>query len=58
MLRIFNLTRDKITQYTGSGMDKLYKSVTGDAKTTFGKVKALPDQVKKIGKIAGWIKGK
>lgn len=58
MLRIFNLTRDKITQYTGSNMDKLYKTVTGDAKIAYGKVKALPDQIKKIGKIAGWIKGK
>lgn len=58
MLRIFNLTRDKITQYTGSGMDKLYKSVTGDAKTTFGKIKALPNKIKEIGKVAGWIKSK
>lgn len=58
MLRIFNLTREKITQYTGPGMDKLYNSVTGDAKIAFGKIKALPGTVKKIGKTAGWIKGK
>lgn len=55
MLRIFELTRKKITQYTQSDLTGLYKSVKGDAKTTWNKITSIPGTVKKI---TGWFKNK
>lgn len=55
MLRIFELTREKLDSYVGSGMDSLYKSVTKDAKGTW---KDAKDLGKTIGTATGWIKKK
>lgn len=53
MLRIFQLTKDKINQYTQSDMTGLYNSVKTDAGIMWDKAKALP---KKVSEIAGWVK--
>lgn len=53
MVQIFDITRKKILDYTGSGMDALYNKVSKDAKTGWGKIKALPEKIKKV---TGWGK--
>lgn len=55
MFKIFDMTQTQLRTYIGSGMDGLYKDVIGDSKTLF---KDAKDFGKKIGKVAGWIKGK
>ena len=54
MLRIFDLTRDRLNMYA-PGKDKLYNQVTADAKKTWAGAK---NWTKSIGKAAGWIKKK
>lgn len=53
MLRIFQLTKDKISQYTQSDMTGLYNSVKSDASIMWNKAKSLP---KKVSEITGWVK--
>ena len=48
MQNIFNMTREKLESYTKGTSTSLYKSVTGDAKVMWGKVKNTPDTVKNI----------
>ena len=55
MLRIFEMTRDQLNSYVGSGMDKLYKQVSSDASGTWKNVKSLGN---KVGTAIGWIKKK
>lgn len=55
MLRIFEMTRDQLNTYVGSGMDKLYKQVSSDASGTWKNVKSLGN---KVGTAIGWIKKK
>jgi H+/Cl- antiporter ClcA len=40
MARIFTLTREKLIEYAGSGMDAMYKKVSGDAGKVWSNVKA------------------
>lgn len=47
MLNIFNMTRDKLNQYTGSN-HKLYDAVSGDAKTIWNKITATPETIRTI----------
>lgn len=55
MLRIFELTRERLNKYVGAGMDNLYKQVNSDRKVLW---KGTKDWGKKIVKAAGWIKKK
>ena len=48
MQNIFDMTRQKLKDYTKGVSTKLYDTVTGDAKTVWGKVKATPGTVKDI----------
>lgn len=54
MLRIFNLTRERLKSYAPAS-DQLYKNVTSDAKKTWSGTK---NWGKSIGKAIGWIKKK
>lgn len=54
MLRIFDLTREKLTQFA-PGKDKLYTHVTSDVKKTWAGAKNWGQS---IGKAAGWLKKK
>lgn len=55
MFRIFDMTRERLNDYIGKGMDGLYNQVRGDVKT-------LTKDAKKYGsslaKAIGWIKKK
>lgn len=55
MFKLFNLTREQLNSYVGSGMGALYNQVTGDTKTMWGNIK---NTGKTIGKAVGWIKSK
>ena len=55
MLRIFKLTRERLDQYVGKGMDKLYNQVMSDSKIAAKKVKNIGTG---LGKAIGWIKKK
>lgn len=48
MQNIFNMTRQKLDEYTKDTPKKLYENVTKDAKTMWGKVKSTPDTIKNI----------
>ncbi|MBD5400385.1 hypothetical protein HDR61_01390 [bacterium] len=54
MLRIFNLTRERLSMYAPA-KDTMYKKVTGDTKRLLGDAK---NWGKTIGRAAGWIKKK
>lgn len=45
MIRIFELTREQLDKYVGSGMDSLHKKVTGDAKTTWNNATKYGKQI-------------
>ena len=47
MQNIFNMTREKLLQYTGSD-HKLYDKVTSDAKTMWGKATSAPETIKNV----------
>lgn len=47
MQNIFNMTRQKIEEYSGL-KPTLYGKVTGDAKTLWGKVKSTPETIRNI----------
>ncbi len=55
MIKIFNLTRQQLLDYTGGGSDAMYKQVIGDTKTVW---KGGKDWGKKVATAAGWIKKK
>ena len=56
MFRIFDITKQQLNNYVGGGdMDRLYNQVKSDTKTAINTAKGLGS---KIGKVAGWIKGK
>lgn len=48
MQNIFNMTREKLDSYTKETPKSLYKNVTSDAKTLWGKVKSTPETIKNI----------
>ena len=48
MQNIFNMTREKLDEYTKDTPKTLYKNVTSDAKMLWGKAKATPETVKNI----------
>ena len=48
MQNIFNMTRQKLDEYTKDTPKKLYENITKDAKTMWGKVKSTPDTIKNI----------
>ncbi len=48
MQNIFNMTRERLDLYSGGTSHSLYDKVTGDAKTTWGKVKSAPKTIKNI----------
>lgn len=56
MQNIFKMTRDRLDMYTKGTSRDLYNSVTGDAKTLWGKVKATPETVKNIWETAKKLK--
>ena len=51
--KIFDMTQQQLKNYTGSGMDGLYKSVKSDSKTLYGGIKNIGKQ---LGTAIGWIK--
>ena len=51
MQSIFNITREKLDQYTKDTPKDLYNNVTKDAKTVWGMAKSAPDKIKNV--IAG-----
>ena len=55
MFKLFNMTREQLNAYVGSGSDKLYNKVTGDAKILWKNTKTTG---KTIAKAAKWIKSK
>lgn len=55
MFRIFNMTRGKLNDYVGKGMDNLYNQVKGDANTAIKVGKGIADTV---GLAFGWKKKK
>ena len=56
MFRIFDITKQQLNNYVGGGnMDRLYNQVKSDTKTAINTAKGLGS---KIGKVAGWFKGK
>ena len=55
MMKIFNLTREKLNEYVGVGMDNMYNTVKKDTTKLVNKTK---DFGKTIGKAIGWIKKK
>lgn len=55
MMKIFNLTREKLNEYVGAGMDNMYNAVKKDTTKLVNKTK---DFGKTIGKAIGWIKKK
>ena len=58
MQNIFNMTRERLNMYT-SGTDKsLYKNVTNDAKTAWGKIKSTPETISNIVKTTKKVTGK
>ena len=50
MFKIFDITRNQLMEYVGSGMDNLHKQVVGDAKTSWNKAKTFYKWVKKVRK--------
>lgn len=48
MQNIFKMTRDRLDMYTKGTDKKLYDTITGDAKTMWGKVKATPKKIETI----------
>ena len=48
MQNIFTMTRERLEMYTKDTKKTLYKNVTGDAKTMWGKVTSAPEKVKKV----------
>lgn len=55
MFRIFNMTRGKLNDYVGKGMDNLYNQVKGDTNTAIKVGKGIADTV---GLAFGWKKKK
>lgn len=55
MFRIFNMTRGKLNDYVGKGMDNLYNKVKGDTNTAIKVGKGIADTV---GLAFGWKKKK
>lgn len=53
MLRIFNITRDKLKEYAGSGMDNLYNTVKKDTQSF---TQLIKKRSKQIGTVLGWTK--
>lgn len=53
---IFDMTRERLEMYTSGTSKDLYKNVTGDAKTLWGKAKAAPGKIENIVKIVKKIK--
>ena len=48
MQNIFTMTRERLEMYTKDTKKTLYKNVTGDAKTMWGKVQSAPKTIKNI----------
>lgn len=55
MNKLFEITREKLTEYVGNNGTELYNKVKKDAKTGFGIAKAIPGKVKDIKQ---YVKGK
>lgn len=55
MFRVFNMTRGKLNDYVGKGMDNLYNQVKGDTNTAIKVGKGIADTV---GLAFGWKKKK
>lgn len=51
MTKIFEITKEKLTQYVGKDATGLYEDVKNDTKTHWGKVKSIPDKIKNIKKF-------
>ena len=50
------MTRERLEMYTSGTSKDLYKNVSGDAKTLWGKAKAAPGKIENIVKIVKKIK--
>lgn len=57
MQNIFEMTRQRLNMYSGV-KDDLYKQVTGDMKTTWGKIKSAPETIKTIWDTGKKVTGK
>jgi hypothetical protein len=58
MQNIFNMTRERLDMYTKDTKKDLYKDVSKNAKTIWGKVKAAPEKIKTIINIGEKVSGK
>lgn len=56
MQNIFKMTRERLDKYSGVKHD-LYDKVTGDAKTTWGKITSAPETIKNLWQTGQKIKG-
>lgn len=55
MFHIFNLTKEKLNSYVGSGMDKMYNKVISDSKILAARAKKAKSAVNTV---VGWFKNK
>ena len=55
MFKLFDITRQQLNSYVGSGSDDLYNKVVGDTKTLWGDIKSTG---KTLGTAIGWVKSK